>query len=213
MLASCVLADVLAQEGQHAVEHLIDSRVGHPSAIESVPVALQREQLVLTADPDKGSVTVAGKTLQLDLPAPAPHPSLNFEFARDAEGWRTTRGILTAESRDGLLALKLAAPGAYMHSPLLSVPAEAVTAIEIRMRIRAEGAKPGGLYFTTDEHPNIWNDKLINFEVKPDGEWHTYRLNVSSNPRWKGTVTGLRLDPLRGATEAEVEIDWVRGAP
>ena len=166
----------------------------------------------MSADPERNELVADGKRLPLELPSLPPLRELAFEFNDDLNNWRPTRGILTAESRDGSLVLRLIAPGALLHSPPLAAIADQIKTIEIRMRIRAQSAKPAGLYFTTEQYPNIWSDKLVNFPVQPDGEFHTYRLHVAGHPKWRGqTITGLRLDPLRGATEAEVHIDYIRG--
>jgi hypothetical protein len=50
------------------------------------------------------------------------------------------------------------------------------------------------------------------FEVVGDGQWHDYRVPVSENRRWNGTVTRLRLDPCNQA-DVEVEIDAIRLGP
>ncbi|HJN17892.1 MAG TPA: hypothetical protein QGH10_20500 [Armatimonadota bacterium] len=169
-------------------------------------------EIVLTADPNAGTVTIDGETIALDLPKPKPLTEIDFTFDTDIEGWRPVRGMRSAESVNGKLAIDVVAPGTYMHSPPLRVDASAVSAVEIRMRVVAEGAKPSGLYFTTEEAPNVWSDKLQNFDVTADGEWATYRLELGEHPLWQGqTITGLRLDPVRGAAEATIEIDTIRG--
>jgi hypothetical protein len=207
-------------ETKHRVDYLTDDNAGlvyiDPRGRQLLGVSAitlwDHDRVVLTADPDHNTVTVDGKTLQLEVPSPPPRTALDFRFDDGLGGWRPARGILAAEARNGSLLLRIVAPGAFLTSPPLKLDASGIPAIEIRMKLRAEGAKPGGLYFTTEEFPNVWNDKLFNFEVAADGEWHTYRLGVSANPKWQGTITGLRLDPLRGAMEAEVEIDSIRAA-
>ena len=204
----------------HRVDYLRDDRAAlqylDPRGKEILGVNTitlwNKGKIVVRADPAANQVVVDGRTMVLRLPEPEPLTTLAFDFTDGLCGWVPTRGILSAEPRDGTLKLRLVAPGAYMHSPKLALATDSIKAVEIRMTVRADGAKPGGLYFTTEQAPNIWNDKLVNFEVTADGEPHTYRLNVSSHAKWQGqTLTGLRLDPLRGVTEADVEIDFIRG--
>ena len=33
------------------------------------------------------------------------------------------------------------------------------------------------------------------FDVKPDGEFHTYEISLSDSPEYRGVITGLRFDP------------------
>jgi len=42
------------------------------------------------------------------------------------------------------------------------------------------------------------------FRVEVDGKWHDYRIPVANNPRWRGTVTRLRLDPVN---QPDIQID------
>jgi hypothetical protein len=43
--------------------------------------------------------------------------------------------------------------------------------------------------------------------VRVDGQWREYVLSLSENPRWRGTVTRLRLDPC---TRAGVKVQISR---
>lgn len=208
-------------ETQHRVDYLQDEgaevRYLDPRGERILGVAeatLWRSgTIALSARLERGEVMLDGRRVRLSLPQAAPVRQLRFEFDPEAERWCPVRGILSAESRNGALALRLIAPGAYIRSPALALDGERVKAVEIRMRIDVDIAKPGGLYFTTAEHPNVWSDKLMNFAVHDDGLYHTYRLAAFSHPKWRGqTITGLRLDPVRGASSGTVEIDWIRGA-
>ena len=195
----------------HAELQYLDPRGEEVLGVSTITL-WEKGEVTVQADPAANRVVVDGRTMALDLPETDPLTELAFDFADGLCGWVPTRGILSAAARDGALKLRVVAPGAHMRSPRLKVATDPIKAVEIRMTIRAAAVKPGGLYFTTEESPNIWNDKLVNFEVTADGEPHTYRLNVASHPKWKGqTLTKLRLDPLRGASEADVEIDFIRG--
>lgn len=169
-------------------------------------------RVVLTADPDGNTVTVDGRTLQLEPPGPAPLATIDFTFDSGLEGWRPIRGLLSAEARDGLLRLRVIAPGCYLNAPPLRVDGDRVGVVELRMRVQGRDVQRGGLYFTIEDAPNVHSDKLVNFEVVSDGKFHTYRLDVGAHPEWRGhTITGLRLDPIRGSHDAEVDIDSIRG--
>jgi hypothetical protein len=48
--------------------------------------------------------------------------------------------------------------------------------------------------------------------VQADGQWHEYRLELGRNPRWRGMITRLRLDPCNRAGIL-VEVDSIRLAP
>ena len=52
------------------------------------------------------------------------------------------------------------------------------------------------------------------FPIKPDGEFHTYELDLSSVPGYQGTITGLRLDPTDSiAAGEEVRVAFLSWKP
>ena len=205
---------------RHRVDYLLDEEAGleyldprgRPLRGVSTITLWDAGKIVVRAQPEKNLVTVHGKRLPLS-PSPAvPRKSLDFEFEEDLEGWRLTHGILRGEVRQGHLHLQAVAPDVYLFSPPLSVDADKIDAVEIRMKIKGDRVKPDGLFFTTRESPNIASDKRFRFAVKPDDQFHTYRVNVAGHAKWQGqTVTQLRLDPITGATDAEIVIDYIRG--
>ena len=210
------------QGTKHRVDYLRDDRAGvqylDPRGGEIMGVSAitlwENGKVVVTADPGRNMVTVEGRTLQLDLPKPAPLKTIDFGFSKGMEGWSAIRGILRADARDGCMRLDVVAPDPFVHSPALEVDADRIGAVEVRMRVRGEGIKSDGLFFTTQASPNLAPDKRVGFSVIADGEFHLYRIDVGSHGKWKGqTITGLRLDPVRATMDAAVEIDFIRGAP
>lgn len=204
---------------QHRVDYLRDDRAKvqylDPRDRETLGVSTitmwKNGQIVISADPDRNRLVVDGRTLQLDLPTPPPRKSPNSSFQKGLDGWRPIRGILRAETRGGNLVLNVIAPDAFIHSPLLALGPNSTSAIDIRMRIQGTEVASGGLYFATGEAPSFAPDKLVTIKVIPDGQFHTYRVNVGSHPKWRGqTITGLRLDPARGTSDAEISIEYIR---
>jgi hypothetical protein len=47
------------------------------------------------------------------------------------------------------------------------------------------------------------------FDVLGDGQWREYQVKVSANPRWRGLITRLRLDPCN-QPGVSVEIRSIR---
>ena len=75
------------------------------------------------------------------------------------------------------------------------------------------------LKWGTREEPIIGNCHAVDFEtriasaeVKPDGEWHEYAINLSKNPLWSGSVNELWFEGVN-LPFATVEIDWMRFEP
>jgi hypothetical protein len=55
-------------------------------------------------------------------------------------------------------------------------------------------------------------DKTVQFEIRADGEFHEYQLDVGSDAMWRGkTITALRLDPCNAAADAQIGVDYIKG--
>jgi len=49
----------------------------------------------------------------------------------------------------------------------------------------------------------------VQVDLVGDGEFHEYRVDLSSNVRWRGVITSLRFDPVAGAG-ARFALDYIR---
>jgi hypothetical protein len=207
---------------EHRVDFLRDRRAGvqylDPRGREVLGVseitAWEADRIVLRAHPAEGWVLVDGREVRLEPPGPGPRQQIAFDFRQGPSGWRPLRGILTCGQQASGLALRLCASDAYLIGPALSVPGDSVDTIEVRLRVRSAQAASGALYFTTQTSPQFSPERLLVFPLRGDGEWESCQLAVGEHPGWRGqTITCLRLDPCRGAPEAEVEIESVRANP
>ncbi len=41
------------------------------------------------------------------------------------------------------------------------------------------------------------DEKSLVFPINPDGEYHTYEIDMSASPHYRGAIVGLRFDPVR----------------
>ncbi len=74
--------------------------------------------------------------------------------------------------------------------------------VEIRMRSRVAGA--GAVYAATKKSPGFHRDRMKGFSIQHDGQWHTYRIDVTLDSQ----LTVLRIDP--GNAQGTIEIDRIR---
>jgi hypothetical protein len=175
----------------------------------SGPTLWESGRIVLRADMERNVLVVEDRELPLDA-AEAPLTAIDFTFDDGLQGWRPTRGFLSAAAAGGVLHLRTCAEDCYLLAPPLAVPAEQAPWVELRLCVRGDGVRSEGLHFTTAESPN-WNaDKFVGLACPADGEFHTVRVDVAAHPKWSGTITGLRLDPVSGMPGAEIDIDYVR---
>jgi len=60
---------------------------------------------------------------------------------------------------------------------------------------------------------------LSKFDIRPDGRYHNYEIDLSSSPHYKGAIAGLRLDPISTGQKGDCikieSISWKkkRGLP
>ncbi len=93
-------------------------------------------------------------------------------------------------------------------SPLLSLNAHEVIAIEIRMAngTRARDAQlfyAGANGVLTEEHSVRW-------QLADTAEAATYTIDLRQAPGWNGIITRLRIDPVGIGDGGEMRLEWVR---
>jgi len=50
----------------------------------------------------------------------------------------------------------------------------------------------------------------VQFQVEPDGEFHTYEVDLSGSATYRGKIAGLRFDPVEaGAVGERVDIVFI----
>ncbi|MBI4979139.1 MAG: hypothetical protein HZC28_16785 [Spirochaetes bacterium] len=103
----------------------------------------------------------------------------------------------------------------YFYATGLSITLPENGPSSVRLRMRVSGSGSARIYFMTKTEPNFSGDKIsAGIRLKTDGSLRTYAADMA-NAKWKGTVTGLRID-IDGAadnTEVAVEsIDIIAGA-
>jgi hypothetical protein len=64
------------------------------------------------------------------------------------------------------------------------------------------------IHFSTDHHSKFESQRSLSAHVQMDGELRTVLFFTSRTPAWKGTITGLRVDPAE-TTDREVAIQEI----
>ncbi len=134
------------------------------------------------------------------------HESYGWEFSDSTEGWAAyyDMGPLTLE--DGALTSYSTGFDPYMGASYLGINAEEFSKVEIRMK--TENGVEGKIYFVTDRNPNMDESTSMGFPLINDGEYHTYKIDLSDLPAWKDTITVFRLDPTDST--GKFQIDYIR---
>lgn len=135
-----------------------------------------------------------------------------WTFDRDTDSWNNTMQCDSVGQKEGVLVADTVGGDPALFGPPTQAPATSFPIVKLRMRLSAKGGAP-----VSDTAQLFWRTKRwaeneacsIRFPVNVDGKWHEYQLPVAENPRWKGVITRLRLDPCTRAG-VRVEIDEIR---
>lgn len=79
-------------------------------------------------------------------------------------------------------------------------------AIEINMSSNCPDGN-ATMYFVTEDSPDYAEDKNVSFIVDTNDGWHTYTIYMANHNLWKGTITGIRIDPATSGNPGATDED------
>jgi hypothetical protein len=139
--------------------------------------------------------------------------SWDFNTQYDTEGWEAPnvegRGYSV---EDGGYFINPKQIDPWIRNDYVSGDASVYNAIEINMASNCPDGN-GRIYFTTSNSPGYNDNKMVEFKINNDGNWRTYTIYMASHDLWRGTITGLRIDPAEhgeSGREDTVGFDWIR---
>lgn len=139
-----------------------------------------------------------------DIPAPVLRTSWDF-FKPDERVW-TPSGFAALTYEGGVLRTTSTGDDPTLSALWVEIDAARFKTLEVKMK----SDKPGsGQLFFTGKQEGLTEEKSIRFPEIPDGEFHVYTVDMTSNPSWQGTITALRFDPT-SVRDAKIEIAYIR---
>lgn len=140
-----------------------------------------------------------------DNPVESEFSAWKFSSQNLTPDW-SVRGVSSHDfSPDGIFLVS--GQDSQIISTGINFPAEKVAAIEIVLS--TDRASVGQVFFSTSTNP-MSEKSSYRFPVKGDGAWQTVRIECDANPLWKGTITGLRLDPVDNVQGIKVTVKSLR---
>jgi len=133
----------------------------------------------------------------------------DWTFDADKDGWSEMMNTTRAEVKDGCLCFKTLSsdPALVVSTPGLN--AGEFPRMMIRMRIRGpEGQQNSAQLFWSAQGSNTSESASVRFPLQADGQFHEYVVDLTQNPRWRGRISMLRLDPV-DFSGAEIDIDRI----
>jgi hypothetical protein len=149
-------------------------------------------------------------------------PTITWDFNTlgNFEGWSAVNVSATAV-HDGIFFIDPAGSDPNIVSATLSVAASSYNTVIVRMASNA--LDPFGNVFFRTQSENFYSaDKRVEFSVQNcslcgNASFITYTINMTSNPKWTGTITGIRIDPANdgksGTNTDSVGFDFVKLTP
>jgi hypothetical protein len=132
-----------------------------------------------------------------DVPPPEPSRTA-WDFERDEEGWNNTMDLADVKSAGGVLAARTTGRDPAFFGPPIQIQASEFGSVVLRMKLERTGNQPlsdtAQLFWRTSRLPES-EASSARFAVTADGQWHDCQVDVGRNPRWRGVITRLRLDP------------------
>ncbi len=135
-------------------------------------------------------------------------PTSLWDFSEDAQGWEAWNDLTDFQNRDGMLVMRATGGDPYMGGPEIDISTTAIGDIEITMRVR--GSQPimdGALYWLASGQQDFSPDLQKTFQVRADGEFHTYRVDVVQTEMLLigDRIVRLRLDPVDAPAEIAIK--------
>lgn len=133
-----------------------------------------------------------------------------FNTPGDAEGWGALMGLSTVTVRDGALHAETRSADPAFSSSTVHLQASQFAYAAIRLKAGpASGREETLQLFWSTASQGASEAASVKVPLVADGRWRTYVLPVGENPRWRGIIRGLRLDP-GGTPGIPVWIDFIR---
>jgi hypothetical protein len=144
-----------------------------------------------------------------------------FKQAGSFGGWDPYHNVSGAAVNNGIMFIDPAGIDPYVMGPNIAVSATSLRYVKLRMASNARDWY-GNIYFKTLEDNSYTDNKRVEFRVQNcslcgNASFYNYSVYMGSNPWWRGTITGIRIDPAnsgQGGTNTDsIGFDYIRLTP
>lgn len=143
-----------------------------------------------------------------------------YRTAGNFDNWSRYNASAASVS-NGIMFIDPAGTDPYVVSPNIQVQASSLRYVKLRMASNARDGY-GSIYFKTAADNQYTAGKRVDFYVQNcslcgNAAFYNYSIYMGSNPSWRGTITGIRVDPgnsgQSGTNKDSIGIDYVRLTP
>ncbi len=132
-----------------------------------------------------------------------------YVFATDRQHWHYNNATDTGWPIRGELHVRLDGPDPKLIGPAAFWHAADGPKLYIRAAYHTK-QKTATVMWRTYTERGYDEKKSVTFPIQPDGEYHTYEIDLSASPQYTGPITGLRFDPTPTGEKGDfVKIQWI----
>jgi uncharacterized protein YbaR (Trm112 family) len=147
---------------------------------------------------------------------PTDQRSWRFAHHDDRRGWTWNTALEPHDGDATRFAFRSTSGDPFLLSPGLDLPAQRLRGVAITLRIHNpdygvhEGL--GQVFWLAEADTEFAEHKSVLFDLRNDGEPHTYRIDLQGHAEWPADdrILCLRIDPVNAPAEVElvaVELD------
>ncbi len=143
-------------------------------------------------------------------PTDRPRSTLpDYQFASDRQHWWLVNAADTGYPIRGYLRVKTEGDDPHMFGPEGFWAAKDAPIIYVRAAHHTKNTS-AQLFWETADKPGFDAKQSVRFDVVPGGKYHTYRVDLSASPAYRGFIRRLRLDPVDSGARGEyVDIEYI----
>ncbi len=135
------------------------------------------------------------------------HP--DYRFDSDRQHWWFLNATDQGYPFRGNLRLDLNLPDPQMIGPEADWSAGEIKKLFVKAAYKSRN-NTAELHWETDHTPGFQPGNSLRFEIIPDQKFHTYELDMSKAPGYKGRIRRLRFDPVESGGPGEyVQIESI----
>jgi hypothetical protein len=133
----------------------------------------------------------------------------DYRFTYDRQHWTYADASDAGFPPEGGLRVRPGRGDPQLIGPEQWWDAASVPKLYIRAAYRT-GPGKAEVYWSVPGEADFSLERRVAFEIRPDGEPYTYEVDLASAPNYRGTITGLRFDPVASGREGEeVRIEFI----
>lgn len=126
----------------------------------------------------------------------------DYRFRQDRQHWHYVNANDTGWPIRGELNVLLNKDDPQLISPTSFWQAAAAPKLYIEAAFHT-AQTTAQIFWRGHGDANFSEAKNVNFEVRPDGQYHLYEVNLAASPQYRGSIIQLRFDPVFSGKEGD----------